>query len=157
MAAFACAEKPFRDYLKLKYAIPSHDTFYEIFGVIDSTVLDTAFGEELADVTALLRKGDVVANDGKALRDALDKDKSARMIMMVSDYVSRLRRTLSIVTADRGTEFDAAIEALGLIALKGRVATDDALHLNRRRVAAINAGDWCLAAGAERQSGVPSI
>mgnify|MGYP006961547988 CR=1 FL=1 len=34
-----------------------------------------------------------------------------------------------------------------LIALKGKVVTADALHCNRRTVAAINAGgdDWCLA------------
>jgi len=67
--------------------------------------------------------------------------------MMVSAYASRLRLTLATVTADRGTELDAAIEALGPIALKGKVVTGDALHCNRRTVAAINAGggDWCLA------------
>ncbi|SEN91370.1 hypothetical protein SAMN04488003_1692 [Loktanella fryxellensis] len=58
--------------------------------------------------------------------------------MMVSAYASRLRLTLATVTADRGTELDAAIEALGLIALKGKVVTGDALHCNRRTVAAIN-------------------
>ena len=81
--------------------------------------------------------------------------------MMVSAYASRLRLTLATVTADRGTELDAAIEALGPIALKGKVVTGDALHCNRRTataarwpphggrrtVAAIDAGggDWCLA------------
>lgn len=58
-----------------------------------------------------------------------------------------MRLTLATVPADRGTELDAAIEALGLIALRGKVVTGDALHCNRRTVAAINAGggDWCLA------------
>jgi predicted transposase YbfD/YdcC len=34
-----------------------------------------------------------------------------------------------------------------LIDLRGKVVTGDALHCNRRTVAAINAGggDWCLA------------
>lgn len=49
---------------------------------------------------------------------------------------------------------DAAIEALGLIALKGKVVTGDALHCNRRTVAAINAqgGDWCLALKGNQES-----
>jgi len=43
---------------------------------------------------------------------------------------------------------------LGLIALRGNVVTADALHCNRRTVAAINAGggDWCLALKANQDS-----
>jgi predicted transposase YbfD/YdcC len=168
MAAFGRAkERLFRDFLKLKHAIPSHDTFSEIFRVIDPKALDAAFGKVLADVAALLKDGDVIAipsrglkanpcraTDGKALRGARDKDESARTRMMVSAYASRLRLTLATVTADRGTELDAAIEALGLIALKGKVVTGDALHCNRRTVAAINArgGDWCLALKGNQES-----
>ena len=155
MAAFGRAkESLFRGFLKLKHAIPSHDTFSEIFRIIDPKALDAAFGKVLADVAALLKDGDVVAIDGKALRGARDKDESARTRMIVSAYASRLRLTLATVTADRGTELDAAIEALGLIALKGKVVTGDALHCNRRTVAAINAGggDWCLALKGNQES-----
>ena len=42
-----------------------------------------------------------------------------------------------LVTADHGGELEAAIKVLGLIALKGKVVTADALHCNRRTVAAI--------------------
>lgn len=62
------------------------------------------------------------------LRGARDKGESARTRMMVSVYAAKLRLTLATVAADRGTELDAAIEALGLIALKGKVVTGDALH-----------------------------
>ncbi|MEA5163509.1 ISAs1 family transposase [Cereibacter johrii] len=74
--------------------------------------------------------------------------------MMVSAYASRLRLTLATVPADRGAELEAAIEALGLIALKAKVVTGDALHCNRRTVAAINAqgGDWCLALKGNQES-----
>jgi hypothetical protein len=125
--------------------------------MVDPKALDTAFGKVLADVAALIKDGDVIAIDGKALRGARDKDESARTRMMVSAYACRLRLTLATVTTDRGTELDAAIEALGLIALKGKVVTGDALHCNRCTVAAINAGggDWCL--GLQGQSGVPSV
>lgn len=51
-------------------------------------------------------------------------------------------------------ELDAAIEAQGLVALRGKVVTGDALHCNRRTVAAINAGggNWCLALKANQES-----
>ena len=155
MAAFGRAKEDiFRDFLKLKHAIPSHDTFSAVFRMIDPKALDAAFGQVLADVTALLREGDVIAIDGKSLRGARDKGESARTRMMVSAYASRLRLTLASVTADRGTELDAALDVLGLIALKGKVVTADALHCNRRTVAAINAqgGDWCLALKANQDS-----
>ena len=148
MAEFGRAkENVFRDFLKLKHAIPSHDTFSDVFAMIDPKALDAAFGKVLAEVAALLQDGDVIAIDGKALRGARGKSESAKTRMMVSAYASRLRLTLATVPADRGVELEAAIEALGLIALKGKVVTGDALHCNRRTVAAINAqgGDWCLA------------
>lgn len=148
MAEFGQAkEHVFRDFLKLKHAIPSHDTFCDVFRVIDPKALDAAFSKVLADVAALLQDGDVIAIDGKALRGARGKGESARTRMMVSAYAARLRLTLATVPADRGQELEAAIEALGLIDLKGKVVTGDALHCNRRTVQAINAGggDWCLA------------
>jgi hypothetical protein len=83
MAAFGRAKKRlFRDFLKLKHAIPSHDTFSEIFRMIDPKALDAAFGKVLADVAALLEEGDVIAIDGKALRGPRDKDESARTRMI---------------------------------------------------------------------------
>lgn len=97
--------------------------------MIDPKALDAAFGRVLADVAALLQDGDVIAVDGKALRGARDVGESARTRMMVSAYAARLRLTLASVPADRGTELEAAIEALGLIALKGKVVTADALPL----------------------------
>jgi predicted transposase YbfD/YdcC len=155
MAAFGRAkESVFRDFLKLKHAIPSHDTFSTVLGMIDPKALDAAFGRVLAEVTALLREGDVVATCGKALRGARGKGESARSRMMVSAYAARLRLTLASATADGGRELDAALDVLGLIALKGKVVTADALHCNRRTVAAINAGggDWCLALKANQDS-----
>ncbi len=155
MAAFGRAkESVFRGFLKLRHAVPSHDTFSAVFRMIDPKALDAAFGRLLADVAAMLRAGDVIAVDGKALRGARDAGESARTRMMVSAYAARLRLTLASVPADRGTELEAAIEALGLIALKGKVVTADALHCNRRTVAAINAGggDWCLVLKANQDS-----
>ena len=63
-------------------------------------------------------------------------------------------RKLASVSADHGTELELAIEALCLNTLKCKVVTTDALHCNRRTVAAINAGGgiWCLALMASQGS-----
>jgi predicted transposase YbfD/YdcC len=44
-------------------------------------------------------------------------------------------------------EVDAALEVIGLIDLKGKIVTADALHCNRRMVDAIvdKGGDYCIA------------
>ena len=87
MAAFGRAKESFsRGFLKLKHAIPSHDTFSTVFQMIDPKALDAAFGKILADVAAALQDGDVIAIDGKALRGARNKGESARTRMMVSAY-----------------------------------------------------------------------
>ncbi|WP_295179899.1 transposase family protein [Shimia sp.] len=49
MAAFGRAKEPFfrRGFLKLKHAISSHDTFSDVFQMIDPKALDAAFGKVL--------------------------------------------------------------------------------------------------------------
>jgi len=136
-------EHGFWTFLKLKHAIPTHDTDPTVFRVIDPKALDAAFRQ----VPALLGDGVVIALHGKALRGARDKGQGARTRMMVSAHAAGLRLTLATATADQGGELDPALELPGPIALKGKVATADALHCNRRTVAAINetSGDGCLA------------
>ena len=46
--------------------------------MIDPKALDAAFGKVLAEVSALLQDGDVIAIDGKALRGARGKSESAK-------------------------------------------------------------------------------
>ena len=130
MAGFGRAkEHVFRGFLKLKHAIPSHDTFSTVFRMIDPKALDAAFGRVLVQIAALLGEGDVIAIDGKAFRGARDKGQSARTRMMVTAYAARLRLTLATAAADNGGELVAALDVLGLIALKGKVVTADAARV----------------------------
>ena len=103
-----------------------------VFRMIDPKALDAAFGRVLAQIAVLPGDGDVITIDGRTLRGARDKGQnagqSARTRMMVSAYAARLRLTLATVAADHGGELEAALEVLGLIALKGKVVTADALH-----------------------------
>ena len=133
--------------------------------MIDPKALDAALIRLRAQIAAQLGDGDVIAMDGKALRRARDQGQSARTRMMASAYAARLRLTLAAdpggVAADNdgkleaarrrrregGGAKEAALNVLGLIALKGKFVTADALHCHRRTVAAITngGGDYCLA------------
>ena len=126
-----------------------------MFRMIDPRALDVAFGRVLVQIAVLLGDGDAIAIDGKALRGARDIGQSARTRRMVSAYAARLRLTLATVAADHCGELEAALEVLGLIALKGKVVTADALHCNRCTVAAItggSGGDYCLALKANQDA-----
>lgn len=155
MSAFGRAKSKFlKRFLKLKYGIPSHDTFSTVFRMLDPKALDAAFAGLTANLVAALAAGGVISVDGKSLRGAYDKGGKSQPKMMVSAYASGLRLTLATVAAKNGNEVDAALEVLGLIDLKGKIVTGDALHCNRRMVETIIAkgGDYCLALKANQES-----
>jgi len=56
----------------------------------------------------------------------------------VFNATGQRHRNLPLMAADNGGELKAALEVLGLIALRGKAVTADAIDCNRRTVAAIN-------------------
>ena len=148
MVAFGNAKiKFFKRFLNLTHGIPSHDTLSAVLRMIDPKALDASFANLTSTLINKLGKAGVIAIDGKALKGAHDKGKAHAPRMMVSAYATGLRMTLATLEAENGNEVDAALEVLGLIDLKGKIVTGDALHCNRRMVATIIAagGDYCLA------------
>ena len=139
--------KFFKRFLKLRHGVPSHDTFSTVFRMIDPKALDAAFGEITARLVAALAKGGVIAIDGKSLKGAYDRGEKSSPRMMVSAYAAGLRLTLATVAARDRNEVEAALGVIGLIDLKGKIVTGDALHCNRRMVGKIveKGGDYCIA------------
>ena len=155
MAEFGCAKlKFFKRFLKLRHGIPSHDTFSTVLRMLDPKALDAAFGKLAATLAAALAKGGVIAIDGKSLKGACDKGKKSSPRMMVSAYAAGLRLTLATLAAEERNEVDAVLEVLGLIDLKGKIVTGDALHCNRRMVELIveKGGDYCIALKGNQES-----
>lgn len=146
--------KFFTRFLKLKHGIPSHDTFSTVLRMLDPKALDAAFGQINARLVAALAKGGVIAIDGKSLKGAYDKGGKCAPKMMVSAYAAGLRLTLATVAAKGRNEVDAALEVIGLIDLKGKIVTGDALHCNRRMVEKIveKGGDYCIALKGNQES-----
>ena len=143
-----------RDEIWRTHGIPSHDTFSTVLRMLDPKALDAAFGKLAATLAAALAKGGVIAIDGKSLKGAYDKGKKSSPRMMVSAYAAGLRLTLATVAAEERNEVDAALEVLGLIDLKGKIVTGDALHCNRRMVELIveKGGDYCIALKGNQES-----
>ena len=155
MAEFGRAKLKFlKRFLKLRHGVPSHDTFSTVFRMLDPKALDAAFGRLTATLVAALAKGGVIAIDGKSLKGAYEKGEKSSPRMMVSAYAAGLRLTLATVAAKDRNEVDAALEVIGLIDLKGKIVTGDALHCNRRMVEAISRERRRLLHRAQGQPGV---
>ena len=155
MAEFGRAKLKFlKRFLKLRHGVASHDTFSTVFRMLDPKALDAAFGRLTATLVAALAKGGVIAIDGKSLKGAYEKGERSSPRMMVSAYAAGLRLTLATVAAKDGNEVDGALEVIGLIDLKGKIVTGDALHCNRRMVEAIveKGGDYCIALKGNQES-----
>jgi predicted transposase YbfD/YdcC len=134
-------------FLTLKHGIASHDTFSNVFRMLDPKALDAAFASLTATLMQALAGGGVIAIDGKSLKRAYDKGRAYMPRMMVTAYAANLRLTLASLEAEDGGEVEAALSLIGLIDLKGHIVTADALHCHRRMAQAIIAkgGDYCLA------------
>ena len=128
--------------------------FSTVLRMLDPKALDAAFGRITAGLVAALAKGGVIAIDGKSLKGAYDKGEKSSPRMMVSAYAAGLRLTLATVAAKDRNEVDAGLEVLGLIDLKSKIVTGDALHCNRRTVATIigKGGDYCIALKGNQES-----
>src|SRR5262245_59751592 len=95
---------------------------------------------------ALLHVGfDLAVNH--SLKGAFEKGEKSSPRMMVSAYSTGLRLTLATVVAKDRNEVDAALEVIGLIDLKVKIVTGDALHCNGRMVETIieKGADYCIA------------
>ena len=135
-----------RRVLKLRHGAPSHDTFSNVFRVIDPKALDTAFGTLMRSLLQALADGGVIAIDGTSLKGAYDKGRSFMPRMMITAYAADLRLTLASLEVDGGNEVDAALALIGLLDLKGHVVTADALHCHRAMAKAVTdkGGDYCV-------------
>jgi predicted transposase YbfD/YdcC len=155
MAEFGRAKiEFFKKILKLEHGIPSHDTFSTVFRMLDPKAFEAAFRSFMTAFGKAIGSSSVVAIDGKALKRAYDKGKSHAPKMMVSAFAAEMRMTLSCLEAKGGNEIEAALELLGLIDLKGKIVTADALHCHRKMAEKIieRGGDYCLALKGNQQS-----
>lgn len=120
-------EKWLRQYLELPHGIPSHDTFWRVFGAIDPEQFQACFVSWISAVSKLF-VGEVVGIDGKKLRRSHDKAEGKAAIHMVSAWAAHNRLVLGQVKVDdKSNEITAIPELLRRLSLAGCLVTIDAM------------------------------
>lgn len=132
---FAIARESWlRQFLKLPYGIPGHDTFRRIFAHLNPEELQKCFRRWVRAVFRFTQK-QVIAVDGKSLRRSYEdsEDKHKGMLHMVSAWAAENELVLGQVkTREKSNEITAIPELLNLLAIKGCIITIDAMGCQKR-------------------------
>ena len=114
-------------FLDLSDGIPSHDRFNAIFRALEPAPFErclVSWITSLHEVTA----GQLVAIDGKTLRQSFDKAGAKSALHMVSAWATANKISLGqVAVAEKSNEITAIPELLGLLELQGAVVTIDAM------------------------------
>lgn len=116
-----------RQFLPLEHGIPSHDTFGDVFRVIDAEEFQRSF---MRWVECVFQRtaGQVVAIDGKTVRRSHDRTIGKDAIHMVSAWASTNGITLGQRKVDdKSNEITAIPELLRLLNVAGCIVTIDAM------------------------------
>ncbi len=122
----------FTELLKLEHGIPSHDTFGDVFALIDTEEFSECFSKWVADL-ATLTEGEVIAIDGKCLRRSIDKASNKAVIYMVSAWTQQNSLVLDQVKVDeKSNEITAIPKLLSRLNIAGTVITMDAMGCQKK-------------------------
>jgi predicted transposase YbfD/YdcC len=142
-------EAVLRSFLRLEHGIPSHDTFSRIFRLLDPQAFEKAFRRFMVAFAKSnrLELTGIIAIDGKALRSAYERGRSATPMHLVNVFAVQARMALASRKAPGRNEALGALEVLDLLCLKRCIVTADALHCHRKFAASVleRKGDYVLA------------
>lgn len=140
-------EDLFKEFLRLKNGIPSHDTFSRVFRLLDPEAFATCFGQF---VEALGEAGEgVVAIDGKTLRRSFDTAAKRSPLSVVTAFASATQTVIGqegFRAGDGDSEIVAARALLQCLDLSGQLVTADAIHCQNDTAQVIldRGGDYLL-------------
>jgi predicted transposase YbfD/YdcC len=138
----------FEKFLELPHGIPSHDTFGDVFGLLDPDQFRTCFMQWVQAVNEITG-GQVVPIDGKKLRRSHDKTAGKNAIHMVSAWAAENHVVLGQVKVDdKSNEIKAIPQLLDLLEISGCIVTIDAMGCQReiaRKIVEDKDADYVLA------------
>jgi predicted transposase YbfD/YdcC len=114
-------------FLDLTKGIPSHDRFNAVFRMLKPEPFERCL---VAWVTALhqVTAGQIVAIDGKTLRQSFDRAGAKSALHMVSAWATANKISLGqVAVAEKSNEITAIPELLQLLELEGALVTIDAM------------------------------
>lgn len=140
-------EALFREFLRPKNGVPSHDTFSRIFRLLGPAAFSACFGRFLTDLGAA--GAGVVAIDGKTLRRSFDAAAGRSLLAVVTAFASATRAVIgqeSFRSGAGASEILAARALLRCLDLTGQLVTADALHCQAETAQLIRerGGDYLL-------------
>jgi predicted transposase YbfD/YdcC len=130
-------EEWLKQFLPLEKGLPSHDTFGDVFRVIDAEEFQRSFMRWI-ELVFTVTKGQVIAIDGKTVRRSHDKTIGKDAIHMVSAWASTNGITLGQRKVDdKSNEITAIPELLRLLNVAGCIVTIDAMGCQKKIAQAI--------------------
>jgi predicted transposase YbfD/YdcC len=121
-----------KQFLKLENGIPSHDTFGDVFGMIDGEEFQRSFTRWVEQVFTVT-EGQVVAIDGKTARRSHDKSIGKDAIHMVSAWANANGIVLGQRKVNnKSNEITAIPELLDLLSITGCIVTIDAMGCQKK-------------------------
>lgn len=128
MEAFGKAKKEWLStFLELPNGIPSHDTFGRLFSILDPVQFCNCFTAWIKNI-AESHGVDVIAIDGKTIRNSFDKSLGKKAIHMVSAWAHGSGIILGQQkTEEKSNEITAIPKLLDSIDIEGAVVTIDAM------------------------------
>lgn len=137
IAAYGRAKESwFRTFLEMPNGVPSHDTFYRVFSLLDPREFSLRFGRWMAsacEATGLK----AIAIDGKSIRRA-KRPTATGCLHLVSAWAGANHLTLGQVSVPDGSNEIAVIpELLRVLDLKGAIVTIDAAGTQTENAAII--------------------
>ena len=118
--------------LELPNGIPSHDTFARVFARLNPEQLQQCFLEWVRSLVRLTN-GQVIAIDGKTLRQSYDSADGKGAIHMVSAWATQNRLVLGQCQVDKkSNEITAIPQLLRMLEISGCVITIDAMGCQKQ-------------------------
>lgn len=126
-----------RNFLPYKNGIPSHDVLGNLFARLSSKEFTTCFTNWVNSISDL-SDNEVVAIDGKTVRNSNNDADSKSAIHLVSAYATQNRLCLGQQAVhEKSNEITAIPKLLETLALKGCIVTIDAMGCQKKIASAI--------------------
>ena len=121
-----------QQFFRYEKGIPSHDVLGELFARLNSKEFTKCFSNWVNSV-ADLTKEEVIAIDGKTIRNSNDDTSSKSAIHLVSAYASVNRICLGQEAVhEKSNEITAIPKLLKVLAIKGCIVTIDAMGCQKK-------------------------
>lgn len=143
-----------KERLELKNGIPSHDTFRRVFSLIEPDAFGACFvgwTEAISDAVG----GDIIAFDGKTLRQSFDTATGMSAIHVMNAWSNANDFCVGQMKVDgKSNEITAMPALMKLMDIKGCVVTADALNCQKDIAKQIidQGGDYVLALKGNHQT-----